>query len=173
MKRIFVCLVLLAAVLSTPLFAQKADAIFKSQQKDFGINVFAGVGYGADVGAEMILYRFTIADVLPLDIGAVAWAGFDFFYSGMGLGVAAGVSAHLGFNVPFAFVTAEEFRMAYGIALGLPILGYSSSGLGLGFAVMEDVVLYTNFLPANMGIRLGWTSARYASGGGVGLNIKL
>jgi len=173
MKKALLCVALLVALLAGPVFAADAGSIFKSQQDGSGFNVFFDVGYGLDAGAEMVFLKFAIADVIPIDIGGIAWADLDFFYSGMGLGVGAGVSMHLGFNIPFAFVTGEEFRMAYGLAIGLPILGRSSLGLGLGFAYMEDFILYTNFLPANMGIRFGWTSANYASVGGIGLNVKL
>jgi hypothetical protein len=33
--------------------------------------------------------------------------------------------------------------------------------------------LYTNFLPANLALRLGYSYTPYASGGGIGINFKL
>lgn len=173
MRKTVLCLVLLAVALAGPIFA--ADSIFKSQQTGSGLNFFLGGGYGVDVGAEMVLWKPVIADVLPIDIGAMAWADFS-FWGTMDLGIGVGVSAHIGLNLPFAFVTGEELRMAYGLGFGLPIFNHSSSTNvlnGLGFAGAWDWILYTDILPANMGIRFGYTMVPYASGGGIGLNIKL
>jgi hypothetical protein len=169
MRKTMLCLVLLALVLVGPTFAANTSSIFKDQQDGSGFNVFFGAGYGADIGMEMIFMKLPIADIFTLDLGGIAWADIG-FWGAFDIGAGAGISAHVGFNIPFAFVTGEEFRQAFGLAVGIPGFGY---GFGLGFAYMEDVILYTNILPKNMGIRFGWTSARNASGGGIGLNIKL
>lgn len=103
-----------------------------------GIDLGNGIGLGG--GFEYMLYRFDIADTIPLTFGAAARVGLDltpaFTLAAAGLG-----TVHFSFSSIKDFpewVQKLEWRASLGLGLGL------KSGFGLGIAGGTGVAYYLN-----------------------------
>jgi hypothetical protein len=166
MKKALISVALIFLV-ATGTFAQAAGSVHMDKGDlavNAGINVL-GLGIGG--GAEMMLARWDIANVIPLTFGVAGKAGIGLL-SGFNLTVAALGTAHFGLAT---FTDLPEWLQKFdwntGLGLGIGI----GKTFGIGIAYGGGISYY---LKPELAIHTEWISVSNATGiANVGVLLKL
>jgi opacity protein-like surface antigen len=173
-KLFFVIFVLF--LLATPILAQTTNdpsTYFKSYLKNGDLSIYASIGWWlglcANVGAELVLGEWNIADILPIDfsVGVRAlYEGWSYFNSSYSVfGVAPMFIIHIG--------TVGNFDFYEGIGIGFAFSTGSWSvynDFEIGFAAVSGATWY---LSNNLGLILEYAYIGWVSSWGVGVTLKI